>query len=221
MNPGKQNHKTGIAVAIGVAVLSVAYFSFADSVESQGVRTAAADLPASIGVVSQSAPQRRPAAALDQRLIADLLVDSIVQIESGGNARMVGSKGERGLMQIKADTWSEVTRRHYGGRIPFNHAFESDTNRKVGAAYLNDLQLFLARHRASWKADERSLLLACYNAGPERVRQCGFDIRRLPASTRDYITRGSALHDALLGDNNISASAVRVAMDATRRAGGA
>lgn len=217
---GKQKYKTGIAAAMGVAVLFAAYLSFADSVESQSTRVAAADLSAAVGVAPQNALQHRPVDALDQRLIADLLVDSIVQIESGGNAHMVGSKGERGLMQIKADTWSEVARRHYGGPIPFNRAFESDTNRKVGAAYLNDLQLFLARHRAAWKADERSLLLACYNAGPERVRQCGFDIRRLPASTRDYITRGSALHDALLEDNNVPATAVRLAMDAGRRAGG-
>lgn len=159
-------------------------------------------------------------AVLDQRLIANLLVDSIIQIESLGNPRMVGSKGERGLMQIKAATWSEVTRRHYGARISFARAFESSLNRSVGSAYLSDLQAFLAQHRASWKADERSLLLACYNAGPERVRQCGFDIRRLPASTRDYIARGSALHDTYLAEHNISTHQVRLAMDASWRAGG-
>lgn len=159
-------------------------------------------------------------AALDQRLIADLLVESIVQIESQGNSRMVGSKGERGLMQIKAATWNEVAGRHFGGRISFNRAFEGDINRRVGSAYLSDLQTYLQRYRASWKADERSLLLACFNAGPDRVRQCGFDIRRLPASTRDYIARGSALHDSFLADHNIPAHHVRVAMDATRRAGG-
>ena len=157
---------------------------------------------------------------IDQRLIADLLVDSVVHIESLGNPRMVGSRGERGLMQIKAETWSEVTRRHMGERISFSRAFDPALNRRVGAAYLSDLQRFLSKHRGQWKADERALLLACYNAGPERVRKAGFDIRRLPASTRDYVTRGSALHDAYLADHNISAQQLRVAMDVSRRAGG-
>jgi soluble lytic murein transglycosylase-like protein len=158
---------------------------------------------------------------LDRRLIGDLLVESIIQIESAGNPRMVGSKGERGLMQIMERTWSDVTRRHFGERIPFSRAFDPELNRRVGAAYLSDLQVFLLRHRSKWKADERSLLLACYNAGPERVRQARFDIRRLPAATRDYVARGSALHEALLDDHNISPRAVRLAMDASRRAGGA
>lgn len=206
MNWGKQTK----AVFLSASVMALsASLLFAEQPASTGSRW---EGPAQSSV--------EPTAVLDQRLIADLLVESIVQIESGGNARMVGSQGERGLMQLKADTWSEVSRRHYGMRIAFSRAFEPELNKKMGAAYLNDLQAFLARHRASWKADERALLLACYNAGPERVRQCGFDIRRLPASTRDYITRGSALHDALLNDNNISASAVRLAMDASRRIGG-
>ncbi|HMP77465.1 MAG TPA: lytic transglycosylase domain-containing protein [Kiritimatiellia bacterium] len=175
------------------------------------------DLPVPAVVPRAIEPVQEP---LDQRLIANLLVESIIQIESLGNPRMVGSKGERGLMQIMAATWSDVTRRHFGQRIGFDRAFDAQLNRQVGAAYLNDLQAFLTRHRALWKADERSLLLACYNAGPERVRQCGFDVRRLPASTRDYVQRGSALHEALLADHQISTRQVRLAMDATRRAGG-
>lgn len=167
------------------------------------------------------APARPQAPVLDQRLIADLLVDSIVQIESGGNPRTVGSKGERGLMQIKADTWGEVTRQVFGARVSFSRAFEADLNRTVGASYLAQLQTFLHRHRAQWKADERSLLLACYNAGPERVRRSGFDLRRLPASTQDYVKRGGALHDSFLVEHNISTRQVRLAMDATRRPGGA
>ncbi len=171
--------------------------------------------------VAAPAPER-PATGplLDQRLIADLLVDSVVHIESAGNPARIGKRGERGLMQIKGETWGEVTRRHLGARIPFSRAFEPSLNRRVGTAYLADLQKFLVRHRRQWKADERALLLACYNAGPDRVRNAGFDIRRLPASTRDYVARGSALHDAYLADHNISAQLLRLAMDAGRRAGG-
>lgn len=158
---------------------------------------------------------------LNARLIADLLVESIIQIESAGDPRKIGSRGERGLMQIMPQTWHEVTMRHFGRRIPFSRAFDPETNRRVGAAYLSDLQAFLAKHRSQWKSDERALLLACYNAGPERVRRAGFDVRRLPASTRDYVRRGVALHEALLEEHNISTRQVRIAMEAFRRPGGA
>lgn len=148
----------------------------------------------------------------DKRLVANLLVDSIVMIESAGNPRTVGRHGERGLMQIKAGTWSDTTRNLFGSKVSFDRAFEPNLNRQVGAAYLAELQAFLARHRRLWKADERSLLLACYNAGPERVMRSGFDLRRVPARTRDYVLRGTALHDSMLADRNVSVPGIRLAM---------
>lgn len=213
------------AFSVWAAVLfAVAAFAQADSPSSRYEIAARLALP--VPPEHLKPADNKPVAApskpveLDSRLIADLLVESIIQIESAGNPRMVGSRGERGLMQIMARTWGEVTSRHFGRRIPFSRAFEPELNRQVGAAYLNDLQAFLAAHRAQWKADERALLLACYNAGPERVRQAGFDIRRLPASTRDYVKRGTALHEALLADNNIPSRAVQLAMESFRRPGG-
>ena len=108
------------------------------------------------------------------------------------------------MMQIKADTWKDTTRRLYGRDIPFHRAFDPDTNRAVGTAYLAHLHQFLQSNRAKWKSDERALLLACYNAGPARVAKAGFNIRRLPASTRDYIVRASALHDDMLRRHALS-----------------
>ena len=149
---------------------------------------------------------------LDTRLVARLLVDSVTQVESLGNPRMVGRHGERGLMQIKAGAWGDVTSRLFGRRVSFDRAFEPKLNQQVGSAYLADLQRFLARHNKVWKSDERSLLLACYNAGPERVKRAGFDLRRLPAHTRDYVKRASNLHDALLVDHHVDPARVRVAL---------
>lgn len=228
--------KQGTQVELGawaVTMLLGASLLFAESSAQARIQPPAEWPPTRYEIATQHSlpiPQPEPSVAaspaeikateLDQRLIANLLVESIIQIESSGNPRKVGSKGERGLMQIMPSTWNEVTRRHFGERIAFNRAFESQLNRSVGQAYLADLQAFLARHRSLWKSDERSLLLACYNAGPERVKQCGFDIRRLPASTRDYVERGSALHDVYLADHNISARQFRLAMENARRSGG-
>lgn len=138
------------------------------------------------------------AKAIPEELVARLLVDSVVMVESGGRPRTVGSRGERGLMQIMESTWRDTTRDLYGREITFKRAFEPDLNREVGTAYLAKLHDFVQANRGRWQADERSLLLACYNAGPQRVAKAGFDIRRLPASTRDYVKRASALHDQML-----------------------
>jgi hypothetical protein len=132
--------------------------------------------------------------------IADLLVSTIIQIESGGNPRLIGSKGERGLMQIMPQTWTEITALRYGKPLSFELAFDAVTNEQVGRWYLDYLQHFLNAHRSEWKADERALLLAAYNGGPNRLAHVQFDVRRLPASVRDYVQRGVNLHDYLLAE---------------------
>lgn len=124
------------------------------------------------------------------------LVDAIIQIESKGDARKVGRHGERGLMQIRAGTWRDMTIRLFGEPRPFDQAFDPDLNRRVGTAYLAFLQEGLLPRQAEWKSDERTLLLAAYNAGPGRLRAAGFDLDRMPDQTRDYVERASALHDA-------------------------
>ncbi|MBP7830526.1 MAG: lytic transglycosylase domain-containing protein [Kiritimatiellae bacterium] len=130
----------------------------------------------------------------------DCLVEAVIQVESGGNPRKVGKAGERGLMQIKKGTWREVTRRLYGKPLPFDRAFEPELNQIVGRAYLEYLGGFLRQNQARWQADELSLLLACYNAGPTRVEKGGFNPARWPAFTRDYVQRVTALREHYLAE---------------------
>lgn len=156
------------------------------------------------------------AAVSPVRAQEDSLVEAVIQVESGGNPRKVGRAGERGLMQIKKDTWREVTRRLYGKPVSFDRAFEPELNRIVGRAYLDQLRDFVGRNRAEWKADELSLVLACYNAGPTRVERGGFNPNRWPAFTRDYVQRVTALHEHYLAEGP-PASAI-MALVATRRA---
>ena len=147
-----------------------------------------------------SRPLPLPATTLDAEQNASRLVDAIVQIESNGNPLKIGRHGERGLMQIKAGTWRDMTIRLFGKPLPFDRAFEPALNRRVGTAYLAFLQERLLPRQAEWRADERALLLAAYNAGPGRLAESGFNLSRMPAQTRDYVARASALHDAYLGD---------------------
>jgi soluble lytic murein transglycosylase-like protein len=142
-------------------------------------------------------------AGAPDRWVSDLLVEAIIQVESTGNPRLVGQAGERGLMQIKRGTWNEMTEHLYGRRLPFDMAFDSEVNVQVGRAYLAELQRMLGPHRASWKADERALLLAAYNSGPTSVIQAKFDLRRVPAQTANYVSRVEALHDLYLSQRGI------------------
>ncbi|WFB34652.1 lytic transglycosylase domain-containing protein [Kiritimatiellota bacterium B12222] len=150
-------------------------------------------LPTLRGIVISGEDQLQDGIDLEQA--TELLIDAIIQIESQGNPQMVGSVGERGLMQIRESTWKEVTQKHMGGAIPFSRAFEPELNRKVGRYYLGDLQVFLYKNHQEWSSDLRSLLLACYNAGPESVRNKGFNIKHMPKTVQSYANRGSALHD--------------------------
>lgn len=130
--------------------------------------------------------------------VVDLFLDAIIEIESGRNPRVVGHAGERGLMQIKQATWAEVTLATFGEPVQFDRAFDPELNVVVGKAYLHMLQAFLHEHQTKWNADRRSLLLACYNAGPSAVRGANFDIRLLPRSTQEYVERATSLHDFYL-----------------------
>lgn len=145
-------------------------------------------------------PSAAVATAPDVEQNAALLVDAIIQIESNGDARMVGRHGERGLMQLKAGTWRDMTIRIFGQPLPFDRAFDPALNRRVGTAYLAFLQEQILPRQAEWKTDERALLLAAYNAGPGRLFKSRFDLDRMPSQTQDYVARTSALHDRYLDD---------------------
>lgn len=60
------------------------------------------------------------------------LVAAIIHVESGGNPRTVGRRGEIGLMQIKPETARSV-----GYRGTRRGLFDPATNVRYGTAYLN------------------------------------------------------------------------------------
>jgi hypothetical protein len=192
-HPGESAASTLWALGIGLFVAVWVLWSVLSpgwsSREAAETRGTSADPKSVIIPVEPRLP------GIDLERATRLLVEAVVQIESHGDPKKVGGVGERGLMQIRESTWEEVTSRHYGKPIPFDRAFEPELNRQVGRLYLGDLQAFLYRNQPRWKSDLRSLLLASYNAGPDRVRKAGFDVEKLPAVVRSYAERGSNLHD--------------------------
>lgn len=138
---------------------------------------------------------------VNQQQLADLLVQAVVQIESAGNPNAVGGHGERGLMQIMPGTWKETTQKMFGKPVSFDEAFDPVLNKRVGRTYLGLIQSSLVRSKKRWKSDERSLLLAGYNAGPAAVRRSGYDVAKINSSTRQYVQKVIHLHDQMLEEN--------------------
>ena len=90
-------------------------------------------------------------ASREHNVDVDLLA-SLVEAESGGNARAVSRAGARGLMQLMPGTANE---------LGVADSFKPDQNVRGGTAYLDVL---LTRYH-----DNMALALAAYNAGPAAV----------------------------------------------------
>ena len=160
------------------------YIEFAPQ-EIAGVETVP-DLPAPPGPAEQ--PPGGPAAAnpnarlsqgdlremltkagKEHNLDVDLLA-SLVDAESGGNARAVSRAGAQGLMQLMPST---------AAGLGVEDSFKPDQNVRGGSAYLDVL---LTRYH-----DNLALALAAYNAGPAAVDR----YRGIPPypETQAYVAR--------------------------------
>ncbi|HZI64413.1 MAG TPA: lytic transglycosylase domain-containing protein [Thermoanaerobaculia bacterium] len=106
------------------------------------------------------APQADLAAIIDQhatsRRLDPKLVQAVIQVESGYNARARSNKGAMGLMQLMPGTAKELA---------VANPYDASQNVLGGTAYLRQLlDLF---------DDQVELALAAYNAGPGAVRKYG------------------------------------------------
>ena len=128
------------------------------------------------------------------------LVLAIAEVESGGDPRAVGPHGERGLMQIKRETWQALTPQLYGRRLSFARAFDAQANVQVGKAYLRELAGFLEGRRGELRGDPLALLIASYNAGPSALARRGFRLERCSPATRDYVRRVLALRNLFVAE---------------------
>jgi hypothetical protein len=105
----------------------------------------------------------------EHNLDVDLLA-SLVNAESGGNARAVSPAGARGLMQLMPST---------AAGLGVKDSFKPDENVRGGSTYLDAL---LTRYH-----DNLALALAAYNAGPVAVDR----YRGIPPyrETQAYVAR--------------------------------
>ena len=135
------------------------------------------------------------------------LVRAITAVESGGNPRAIGQAGERGLMQIKLETWREVTKKQFGARVPFTRAFEPELNKQVGLAYLELLTGQLSQNRDKLKGAMLPILVAAYHCGPTSVESAGYSLHHLSPQVREYVDRVLNLHGLYSSESRLLAMA--------------
>jgi membrane-bound lytic murein transglycosylase B len=112
-------------------------------------------------------------------------INAVMRVESGGRTmlsetqQMVSSKGALGLMQILPKTYDEMRAQYKLGPSPF----DPRDNISAGAGYLRWL-----RTKYGYPT-----MFAAYNAGPGQVDDVLSGDRQLPAETRAYVARVSAI----------------------------
>ncbi|WP_244464221.1 lytic transglycosylase domain-containing protein [Bradyrhizobium japonicum] len=108
-------------------------------------------------------------------------VQSILRLESAGDAHAKSDKGALGLMQVMPATWAELCLRYALGDDPY----DPHDNILAGAAYLRELY------------DRYGFLgaFAAYSAGPARYEQ-HLAGDPLPVETQAYVTKIAAELDA-------------------------
>jgi soluble lytic murein transglycosylase-like protein len=118
--------------------------------------------------------QHSEANGIDPRLVKAVMI-----VESNGNPRAISNKGAQGLMQIMPDT---------AQFLELRNPFDPNENIEAGARYLKWLyDLF---------AGNLELVLAAYNAGPQRVMQHNMAIPPIN-ETITYVKRVKAYYGRL------------------------
>lgn len=107
------------------------------------------------------------------------LVKAVMIAESNGNPNAISNKGARGLMQIMPGT---------GQLLDLQNPFDPSENIQAGAKYLKQLHdLFQGN---------LELVLAAYNAGPNRVIQNNMAVPAID-ETMNYIKRVKYFYNRL------------------------
>lgn len=116
-------------------------------------------------------------AATPAPLDRDLFLRAIGEVETGGNPRAVGSRGERGIFQFSRRTWQQYTTRS------FSEAHVPSVAIGVAERHFDWLHEGIVRNG---REPTPYLLAAAWNAGLTRALS-----GNLPRATRDYALRVS------------------------------
>lgn len=132
----------------------------------------------------------------DPFVASQIMIDGIIEIESGGNPNAVNPRsGAKGLMQVMDSTAKDP-----GYGIPkLEDPFDAKDNVRFGTEYLNAMLL-------KYEGSKRNAVIA-YNWGPgntDKWLDDGGDVSKLPDETQNYLRKLSKTVD--LGDGQAVAA---------------
>lgn len=136
-------------------------------------------LAAPVNAVGRSSYEREIQAAAKRFDLPAGWIRAVIQAESDNDQHAISPKGARGLMQLMPDTWTEMRERY----VIAGDVFDPAANIMAGTAYL------------AWMRERFGFpgLFAAYNAGPDRYEAHLRDGMLLPAETRAYLAKLSAV----------------------------
>ncbi|MCB1940977.1 MAG: transglycosylase SLT domain-containing protein [Candidatus Accumulibacter sp.] len=117
-------------------------------------------------------------AAADEFAVDSALIKAVMAAESGFNPDAISARGAIGLMQVMPATAERYGLRGDKRKSLEEKLSEPETNIRLGARYLRDLQRMFP--------DQQDLVLASYNAGEGAVQQYNNRIPPYP-ETRNYV----------------------------------
>ena len=161
------------ALGLSVFALALAIFAFVMSVQALA-KAGTAKGPAAKEV--HWGPLAKPPS-----FAGNILLDAIAEVESGWDHGAVGRAGERGAYQMMRTTWSDRT------SLPFSLAHDPEISRKVAEDHLRWLRKTLTKWMGSEPSDAQ--LAASWNCGIGRLRTAEYDVKRVPKSTRMYVSK--------------------------------
>lgn len=125
----------------------------------------------------------------------DDLVPFIIQVESNGDRYALSKDNCRGLMQVSEVVLNEFYNIHLGQSVPQNlinagiigdktvlDLYNPVFNKYVGSWYLHRLRDHYLKENYTIER-----LLAGYNGGITRLKQCNYDVSKMPKETRNYV----------------------------------
>ncbi len=121
--------------------------------------------------------------------ISGELIYRIIGAESSFNSKALSRANARGLMQLTKPTWDWICQSYLNVEWDFNeYAFEPGKNIRVGTRFLKWICDYLDGHKDELNDSKEDLILACYNAGPGAVRNCGYRVP-LFEETQQYVKK--------------------------------
>lgn len=116
------------------------------------------------------------------------IVKAVIEVESHSDHMAISWAGAIGEMQITPIALKEFNQFSTQRNYLMGEMFQSDKNIEVGTWYLLRLKNRYLKDKCTLET-----LLACYNGGYGRLRSVGYDWRKMPNESVEYVKKVMAL----------------------------